>query len=58
MLMGIVRGGLRGGLRGGEGKMPIRDESLKNPNPIISGFEEESPTNGMVILVLVVRSVM
>ena len=52
MLMGIVRGGLGGD----EGKMAIRDESLNNPAPIISGFEEESPTNGIVVSVLVLRS--
>ena len=51
MLMG------RGGSGGGEEKMPIRDESLNNWAPIISNFEEESPTNGMVVSVLVLRSV-
>ena len=53
MLMGIVRGGSRGN----EGKTPIRDESLNNPTPIISGLEEESPTNGIVVFVVVLRSV-
>lgn len=52
MLMGTIRG--RSG--GDEGKMPIRDDSLSNPSPIISGFEEESPINGMVDSVLVLRS--
>ena len=53
MLIGIVRGGSGGG----EGKMPIRDESLNNPTPIISNLEEESPTNGIVVSVVVLRSV-
>ena len=52
MLIGTVRGGLVGD----EGKIPIRDESLNNPAPIISGFEEESLINGMVDFVLVLRS--
>ena len=52
MLMGIVRGG--SGV--GEGKMPIRDESLNKPAPIIYGFVKESPTNGIVVIVLVLRS--
>ena len=51
--MGIVRGGSGGD----EGKMPIRDESLNNPTPIIFGFEEESPNNGIVVSILVLRSV-
>ena len=53
MLMGIVRDGSGGD----EGKMPIRDESLNNPAPIISGLEEESPTNGIIVSVVVFRSV-
>ena len=53
MLMGIVFGGSGDG----EGKTPIRDESLNNPTPIISGFEEEWPINGIVVSVLVLRSV-
>ena len=53
MLMEMVRGGLGSD----EAKMPIRDESLNNPTPIIFGFEEESPTNGIVVSVLVLRSV-
>ena len=52
MLMGTIRGGLVGD----EGKMPIRDEYLNNPAPIILGFEEDSPINGMVDFVLVLRS--
>ena len=51
MLMGTVTGG--SGCD--EGKTPIKDESLNNPTPIISGFEEESPINGMVDFVLVLR---
>ena len=51
--MGIVRGGLWGD----EGKMPIRDESLNNPTPIISSLEEELPTNGIVVSMVVLRSV-
>ena len=54
MLMGIVRGGSGSD----EGKTPIRDESLNNPTPIISGLEEESPTNGIVVSVVVLRSVL
>ena len=53
MLMGTVRGGSGGD----EGKTPIRDESLNNPAPIISSFEEESPTNGIVVSVVVLRLV-
>ena len=53
MLMGIVRGGLGGD----EGKTPIRDESLNNLAPIISNLEEESPTHGIVVSVVVLRSV-
>ena len=53
MFMGIVSGGLGGD----EGKPTIRDDSLNNPTPIISGFEEESPTKGIVVSVLVLRSV-
>ena len=53
MFVGIVRGGSGGD----EGKTPIRDESLNNPTPVISGFEEESPTNGIVVSVLVLRLV-
>lgn len=52
MLIGIIGGGLGGD----EGKTPIRDESLNNPAPIISGFEEESSINGMVDSMLVLRS--
>lgn len=51
MLMGTIRGGSGGG----EGKTPIRDESLNKPTPIILGFEEESLINGMVDYVLVLR---
>ena len=53
MLMGIVKGGPGGD----EWKRTIRDESLNNPAPIISGFEEVSPTNGIVVSILVLRSV-
>ena len=53
MLMGIVRGGSGGD----KGKTPIRDESLNNLAPIISGVEEESPTNGIVVSMVVLRSV-
>ena len=52
MLMGTIRGELGGG----EGKIPIRDEYLNNKTQIISVFQEESPTNGMVVSVLVLRS--
>ena len=41
---------------GGEGKTPIRDESLNKPTPIISGFVEESPINGMIDSVLDLKS--
>ena len=44
-----------GGSGGGEWKIPIRDVSLNNPAPVISGFEDESPINGMVYSVLVLR---
>ena len=53
MLIGIVRGGSVGD----EGKMPIRDESLNNPTLVIYGLEEEFPTNGIVVSVVVLRSV-
>ena len=48
MLMVIVRGGLGGG----EGKSPIRDESLNNLSTIISCFVEESLINGTIYYVL------
>ena len=48
ILMGIVRGG--------EWKMPIRDESLNKPAPIISDFVEESLISGIVDFVLDLRS--
>ena len=50
--MGIVRGGSGGD----EGETPIRDESFNNPTPIIYGLEEESPTNGIVASMVVLRS--
>lgn len=48
MLIGTVRGGSGSD----EGKTPIRDVSLNNPTPIISGFVEESLISGMVDFVL------
>lgn len=44
----LLKGTVRGGSRGGEGKMPIRDESLNKPTPIILGFVEESLINGTI----------
>ena len=49
-------GTIRCGSGGDEGKTHIRDESLNDPASIVSGFEEESPINGMVDYVLVLRS--
>ena len=36
----MLIGTIRGGSKGDEGKMPIRDESLNKPTPIILGFVE------------------
>ena len=52
MLMGIVRGRSIDD----EGKTPSRDESLNNLAPIISGLEEELATNGIVVSMVVLRS--
>ena len=53
MLIGIIRGGSGGD----EGKMPIRDESLINLALVIYGLEEEFTTNGIVVSMVVLRSV-
>ena len=48
----ILIGIIRGGSGDDEGKMPIRDESLNKPAPIVSDFVEESPIKGTIDFVL------
>ena len=51
----ILIGTIRGGSGDDEGKIPIRDESLNKPTPIVSNFVEESPIKGIIYSILYIK---